>query len=172
MLGFIDEMWLQHWLMLIPKFIKWELQRQNEFTPIKHEKTLSKNINDIISLRGRVDRIDASSSGNAIIDYKTGQTPSRKSITAGEQVQLPTYALLDKDCCQVEYVTIGKNNTVKTEARIEGDELQELVDANQNRLDKFCNALNSSTQFTAHADDDTCKWCDISGGCRSDYWKS
>ena len=170
--GFIDEMWLQRWLMLIPKFIKWEIQRQSEFTPVKHEKTLSKNINDIISLRGRVDRIDKSSGGNAIIDYKTGQTPSRKSITAGEQVQLPTYALLDDECCQVEYVTIGKNNTVKTEARIEGDELKELADANQNRLDKICSALMSSSQFTAHADDDTCKQCEVSGLCRKEYWKS
>ena len=170
--SFSNELWLRHWLRLIPKFIKWEIQRQKEFTPTKHEISLSNNIKENISLHGRVDRIDSSSYGNAIIDYKTGQTPSRKSIIAGEHVQLSSYALLDENCCQIEYVTIGKNNDVKTEARIKGDELQELVDANLNRINIFSKNLNSGIHFTAHADDDTCRWCEVRGLCRRDYWKS
>ncbi len=169
--GFSDELWLHRWQTLIPKFIKWEIQRQNTFTPIDHEISISKKLNDTISLSGRIDRIDTSNNGNAIIDYKTGQIPSRTSIFSGSHVQLPTYALLDKNCSQVEYVAIGKNNDVKTESVINNGELNELVSANKNRIDEFCNALNDDIQLTAHADDEICRWCDVRGLCRRDFWK-
>ncbi|MFC1651370.1 PD-(D/E)XK nuclease family protein [Candidatus Latescibacterota bacterium] len=48
-----------------------------------------------IKLRGRIDRIDISDENGIlyfrVIDYKTGQTPSRKDITEGRKIQLPLY---------------------------------------------------------------------------------
>ena len=49
-----------------------------------------------LEVHGRLDRVDKSADGYAIIDYKTGLTPTKKSIVAGEQVQLPMYALLNE----------------------------------------------------------------------------
>ena len=172
---FSDQLWLQRWLNLIPKFIDWEIQRQVTHTPHKHEAPFERNINATITLNGRIDRIDridGPASAYAIIDYKTGQTPSQKSVVAGEQVQLPMYAFLYENCNQVEYVNIGKDNNVKTESTLKDSQLDDLISEHRSRLVEFANALNNDIPFTALADDDTCEWCEVRGLCRKDYWQS
>ena len=173
--GFIDELWLCRWVKLIPKFIDWEIQRQKTHTPYEHEVSLQKNINSAITLRGRIDRIDRMdepSGGYAVIDYKTGLTPSTKKILAGEQAQLPAYAMLHGNCVQVEYVSIGKNNNVKAEAVIKEGRLQELIMHHQERLVEFSTALLGNTPLKAFTDDETCGYCEARGICRKDYWQS
>jgi len=148
---FNNSLWLQRWLNLIPKFISWE---------IKH---------------GRLDRVDKSDNGFSIIDYKTGLSPTKKSIIAGEQVQLPMYAVLndhspDNKTTQVEYVAIGDNNTVKSLAVIKDVELEELKSEHLSRLKSFFDSLNKDTPFTALATDDTCERCSAIGICRKGFW--
>lgn len=178
--GFNKQLWLQRWLALIPHYIDWEIRRQQDnYTPHAHEITLKEDITPSASMRGRVDRIDRiehDDTGNdtdtnyAIIDYKTGYTPSKKDIAAGEQIQLPAYALLKENCKRVEYVSIGKNDTVKTEAAFEGTQLEKLVDEHNKRLTEFFKALDDNPRFTALAEDDVCDWCEAKGLCRKDYW--
>ena len=108
--GFNNELWLQRWLNLIPKFIDWEIKRQSNYTPLHHEASKNLILMDLSQVHGRLDRVDKSADGYAIIDYKTGLTPTKKSIVAGEQVQLPMYALLnesntDEKTSQVEFVS-------------------------------------------------------------------
>lgn len=169
--GFSKQLWLQRWLTLIPDFIDWEIQRQNSYIPHEHEIKLEESLTPSASIRGRVDRIDRNDTDYAIIDYKTGSTPTIKTITAGEQIQLPTYALLHENCKQVEYVNIGKNNTVKTEATLKEDQLETLVQEHRRRLTQFFDALkNDNPGFTALAEDDVCDRCEARGLCRKDYW--
>jgi len=169
---FNDQLKLQRWLNLIPKFIDWEIQRQVTHTPHKHEASFERSISATTTLNGRIDRIDKYTSTFAIIDYKTGQTPSQKSVISGEQVQLPMYALLNENCNQVEYVNIGKDNNVKTESTLKDSQLDDLVSEHRRRLIEFADALNNDIPFPALADDDTCKWCEVRGLCRKDYWQS
>ncbi len=170
--SFSNKLWLQRWLNLIPSFIGWEINRQKNFIPYKHEITLKSDIADKKTLSGRIDRIDQSKAGYAIVDYKTGQTPTKKSILAGEQVQLPMYALLNKDCNQVEYIVLGKNNRVKSEAIIKDEQLSELVRQHTKRLSELTNNLENDAKFSAFADDDICEWCEARGLCRKDYWEN
>ena len=169
---FSDDLWLQHWLNLIPQFIDWEIKRQENFTPRQHEVSMQNSITKEKILKGRVDRIDQSDNGYAIVDYKTGFTPTRKSVLAGEHVQLPMYALLTEECTQVEYVAIGKNNTVKSESVIKNESLSELINQHSMRLHEFVTSINDDAQFPALADDDICEWCEAKGLCRKDYWQS
>ena len=139
---FINQLWLQRWGSLIPKFIDWEIKRQIDFTPHHHETSVHLSINKNLQAYGRLDRVDQSQDGYAIIDYKTGQTPSKSSVLSGEQVQLPMYALLqDADnkttTSQVEFVAIGDKNNVKSLAVIKNDELNELKQEHLSRLQSF-----------------------------------
>ncbi|MFK7816208.1 MAG: PD-(D/E)XK nuclease family protein [Gammaproteobacteria bacterium] len=173
--GFSNELWLQRWLNLIPKFIDWEINRQTNYTPHSHEAEKKLKIDESSQIHGRLDRIDRSTDSFSIIDYKTGMTPTKKSILAGEQVQLPMYALLNESSThertsQVEYVAIGDNNTVKSIAVIKDEELENLKSEHLQRLEMFFKNLNQDTPFTALASKDTCERCTAAGVCRNSFW--
>ena len=76
--NFYGTLWLQRWLNLIPSFISWELQRQEKYNIYKHEASLQKTIKTCVTLKGRVDRIDQSTDGYAIVDYKTAKFLHKK----------------------------------------------------------------------------------------------
>ena len=173
---FSNQLWLQRWLDLIPKFIDWEINRQTSFTPYDHEAFVEYEVDDF-KVYGRLDRVDKSQYGHAIIDYKTGQTPFKPSIKSGEHVQLPMYALLNDvnsniNTTQVEFVTIGTNNSVKSKTPIKDEELEELKTLHLQRLQAFFQSLNEDIPFTAFADDETCQHCDAFGICRKSFWQS
>ena len=169
---FSDQLWLQRWLDLIPNFIDWEIKRQETCTPDKHEASLRKDIDNHISVKGRIDRIDQCNKAYAVVDYKTGQIPATKNVHMGEQVQLPMYASLYDGCTQVEYVVIGKNNTVISASVIQEEELKNLVYSHHVRLREFSNSLKNNARFTAFADDDVCERCSARGLCRKGFWWS
>ncbi len=174
---FNSDLWLQRWLNLIPKFIDWEINRQATYTPQQHETSKKITVNHSSQVHGRLDRVDEFEEGFAIVDYKTGISPTKKSIITGEQVQLPMYALLNEDnisqpktTTQVEFVSIGESNAVKSLAKISGNELDELKTAHLHRLESFFKSLNQDTPFTALATNDTCERCDAFGICRKSFW--
>lgn len=47
-----------------------------------------------MALEGRIDRIEPSRDGAVIVDYKTGEIPSEKSVKDGRNLQMPAYAIL------------------------------------------------------------------------------
>ena len=172
---FNNELWLQRWLNLIPKFIDWEIKRQISYTPHSHEVAKKLYINDSSQIHGRLDRVDKSVDGFSIIDYKTGMTPTKKSIIAGEQAQLPMYALLNESntnekTSQVEFIAIGDSNMVKSIAMIKDDQLDNLKNEHFHRLQAFFHSLNQDIPFTALASGETCERCDAFGICRKSFW--
>lgn len=61
----------------------------------------------LIHFAGRLDRVDATSSGARVIDYKTGAgTTEKKRIKDGLSVQLPVYQLAVRQAGDDEYGTI------------------------------------------------------------------
>jgi len=74
-----------------------------------------------VKLKGRIDRIDHFENAFAVIDYKTGHVPSRKSIADGTSIQLPVYMLAASAIYRMQgqphiaagglYMTIRQNKT-------------------------------------------------------------
>ncbi len=58
------------------------------------EATLTLPRDKQITLHGRIDRVEKGTEGLRIIDYKTGEIPTRKAILDGRALQLMAYAML------------------------------------------------------------------------------
>ena len=82
------------------------------------------------------------------------------------------YAFLHENCNQVEYVSIGKNDRIRSEVIIKNNELEDLIHKQSKRLNEFVDAINNQVQLTALADDDVCDRCEIRGLCRKGFWKT
>jgi ATP-dependent helicase/nuclease subunit B len=107
-----------------------------------------------LNLTGRADRIDRMPDGSlAIIDYKTGGTPTQKEIDSGYEPQLPLLALMAAqggfetlDASSVAALAYWKLNGGKTVAKtqsVKGDigALQEKALAGlENLIEAFANA--------------------------------
>ncbi|MCX6842346.1 MAG: PD-(D/E)XK nuclease family protein [candidate division WOR-3 bacterium] len=82
---------------LLPDLVRCEAElREGGFQPQKTELSLNGNLAKDIAVRGRFDRVDASTTAFRVLDYKTGRpgnfTP--KAVIDGTHVQLPLYAWL------------------------------------------------------------------------------
>lgn len=73
-----------------------EVRREQGRIPIASEESGETTI-DGITVHGRVDRIDKSPDGLAIIDYKTGGAPPLKQVKAGYALQLGLLARIAED---------------------------------------------------------------------------
>ena len=177
--------WLQQWLELIPAYLDWQQQRQQQWQPEHMEMEQNTTLNGLpgITLNGRLDRIDSAITAEsqhdekpqAIIDYKTGTPPKQEQVDDGEAVQLPFYALLHEQPLQrVEYLQLGKinaRNQAKTAALLEGNELAILRDRHAQRLEQLFQDLRNNQALPAWGDDKTCSYCDMDGLCRRQVWE-
>lgn len=99
-LGEISPAWLYWWPRyknIIPAFIeeekKWRRQARFWQGEIKGSHNFEFN-GAKFTLTAKADRIDRTEKGAAIIDYKTGNTPSTRDVASGKSPQLPLEALL------------------------------------------------------------------------------
>ena len=89
------------WAPRLLEAIDWiaEMERENQLSgrrPVKAEVTGETVLNGVI-VQGRVDRIDRLPDGSlAIIDYKTGQPPSQKTVDEGFALQLGLLGLIGR----------------------------------------------------------------------------
>ena len=121
------------------------------------------------TLKGRLDRIDSNATGLAILDYKTGGIPKQEEVDSGEEVQLPSYALLTESLPQrVEYLQVDKN--ISNRVCLEGEALAELASAVKQRLVTVLAELESGAALPAWGDMKTCGYCEMSGLCRKQAW--
>ena len=162
--------WLQKWQSLIPQYIDWQIKHQRNWHVSKTENEIIDKPSAGFKFNGILDRIDNSDEGIGIIDYKTGQSPSKTEINNGEAVQLPFYALLlDDHVKRVEYLEL--NDKVKTSGYLEDDALEDLMQAQAERLEALFTQLQNGTRLPAWGDNKTCSYCDMSGLCRRDAWQ-
>ena len=188
--NFLHRGWFKRWQLMIPAYIDWQLQRQKHWQVKSTELTVSTpRINSNITLRGRLDRIDAGVDDETgakiagIIDYKTGAVPHEDDVLNGESVQLPFYALLAENAgeatiTQVEYLALDdrketskSRSAVKAVGTLETETLETLKDDIAERLDLLVNQIQTGAPMPAWGDEKTCGYCQMSGLCRRDVWQ-
>ncbi|MDH3452797.1 MAG: PD-(D/E)XK nuclease family protein, partial [Gammaproteobacteria bacterium] len=93
--NFEHRVWLHRWQRSIPPYIDWQAQRALQYPLTDTEVTLSRQLQDNLSIQGKIDRIDRDQHGAAaLVDYKTGQAGTTAAVRSGEDVQIVSYALL------------------------------------------------------------------------------
>ncbi|VAW95623.1 hypothetical protein MNBD_GAMMA19-564, partial [hydrothermal vent metagenome] len=185
--NFLHRGWLRRWQEMIPAYIEWQLERQQQWRVKSTELNVTREHGQI-TLRGRLDRIDAGTDGDSgapiagIIDYKTGSIPKNADVLSGESVQLPFYALLaehisSKTITQVEYLALdtatkkGATPMVRAMGTLETETLGTLVQNTAARLDLLVNQMTTGTPMPAWGDEATCGYCQMSGICRRETWR-
>lgn len=161
--------WLKRWLNTIPHYIDWQISWQKIYRIEQLESEHSIDIHDNTVLSGRIDRIDSSDEGFAIIDYKTGSPPSKNKVIKGEDIQLLSYASMINNSAAITYLKID-NGEVNATALIDNDTLTTLKDRNLERLTETINDLHQQHPLSAWGDSQACDYCDSQGLCRKQIW--
>ena len=176
--NFLHRGWLERWRQLIPAYVDWQLQHQQEWRVQYTEVDITTPLTSQgPTLRGRLDRIDRARDAEqqlAIIDYKTGRVPKPDEIQSGEAVQLPFYALLAQQDSgtmprEVSYLVLDQHK-VESRGTLAQDELDKLTRQVGQRLSELFEAMGNGVPFTAWGDEKTCRWCQMSGICRRETW--
>ncbi|HEY5604794.1 MAG TPA: PD-(D/E)XK nuclease family protein, partial [Gammaproteobacteria bacterium] len=184
--NFLHRGWLKRWLSLIPLYIDWQMEQQNSGTPIATEMAIeTARLDEAISIRGRIDRVDEHENQLRVIDYKTGQIPSADEVMSGETVQLPFYLMLllqqpehelaariqqkDREF-SAQYVDLGNTSKVTTKLAVNNEELRSLAEKNQQRLIGVMQQIRQGAPLPAWGDNKTCEYCPMEGLCRKSCW--
>ena len=163
--------WFQRWQTNIPSYVDWLINYEKNWHPKFGEIDYKINLSEETLLAGQIDRIDQDQSNFKIIDFKTGSNiPSKSMIQRGEAVQLPFYQLLFNKETNAEYLTLTQEQSVKTSAALNSDELQDLAERNRERLLLVLNNIANGSPLPANGDDSTCEYCDYQGLCRKAHW--
>ncbi|MBI1422948.1 MAG: Dna2/Cas4 domain-containing protein [Gammaproteobacteria bacterium] len=167
--------WYHQWVQTIPAYIDWQRQRNLEYRVSDIEHRSETELNAQVRVKGRLDRIDKGGDGYAIVDYKSGRTPTQTDIRNGEQIQLPFYALLAQaegmPVTQVEYLQIGSAKNFESKFPQSGEALQQLTADIRDRLQQLMQQIHAGQSLPAWENKDICKYCDMSTLCRVGGWE-
>ena len=167
--NFEHRAWLRRWRVLIPEYIKWQSAHQVDWQFTAAEQDDSLELPGGRELYGRLDRIDTGAAGTDILDYKTGGIPKQDAVDSGEEVQLPSYALLtDKPPARVEYLQV--DGRVRSGVSLEGEALTTLANGVKKRLIEVLAAIEAGAPLPAWGDVATCRYCEMDGLCRQQAW--
>ncbi len=165
--------WLLRWQRVGPGYVEWQIAQAARWTPCAAELRQSRRYKsdiDTLALTARIDRLDRGKDGYAVLDYKTGQVPASSTIAAGEDIQLPFYALvLEQPVTLVYYLELDAKK-ISDRVRLEGRALQALVTQVRERLLHLHRAIRRGTGLPAWGDDATCAYCPMQGLCRKEMW--
>jgi len=174
---FVSHAWALRWEASIPGYIAWQLTREQDgwrWQEGELERTLDIHLagERQLVLRGRLDRVDKKGAALAVLDYKTQSAEGlkKKLKQAGEDVQLPCYALLLGDLPQqAAFVAVDAEEVCQVEA---AEGIVELAEANRERLRDMFDALNQGAPLPAQGIAQACDYCEMRGLCRKDYWNA
>lgn len=168
--NFLHRGWLQRWLARIPDYIDWQITHNAEWTVENAEQQYQIALDTGLTLRGRIDRIERRGTETALIDYKTGSTPSLDEVLQGEDVQLPSYSLFREDVVRVQYLGLDRKK-IEDQVVVEGELLQELRRQVRTRLLDAMNRIRAGAPLPALGQPPLCDYCDASGLCRRKIWQ-
>ena len=167
--NFEHRAWLRRWHVLIPEYIKWQVKHQVDWQFTDAEQDDSLELPGGRVLHGRLDRIDTGATGTDILDYKTGGIPGQDAVDTGEEVQLPSYALLASNPpARVEYLQV--DGKIRSGACLEGEALTSLAEDVKQRLIEVLAAIEAGASLPAWGDAATCRYCEMDGLCRQQAW--
>ena len=174
--NYLARAWLMRWLALIPDYLDWQRKREQAGWTW-HAGEEDRNIEVTTPegrrfvLRGRLDRVDTNAEGAfAVIDYKTQRPEALKHKLegAGEDVQLPVYALLwGGPVAAALFLSVERGGVKEVPV---SDELGALTEAARARLGTLYDALHNGAPMTAQGIDAVCEYCEVRGLCRRNYW--
>jgi ATP-dependent helicase/nuclease subunit B len=173
-MNYLSRAWLTQWEKLIPVYLEWQLAREAQGWHW-HAGEQSERITyalahgEQITLKGRLDRLDTSREGRAVIDYKMkAKDALRKQLKLpGEDVQLPVYALLAGELA-TEAAYLSFDHDQVHAVKPEGD-IQELAQQVAGRLQTVFEALYAGADLPAHGAEPVCAQCEMEGLCRRSY---
>jgi len=172
--NYLHRGWYQQWRDTIPAYIEWQMRRNRELRVHDTEHRSESQLDENVTIKGRLDRIDGNAQGYAVLDYKTGSIPKKFEIENGEKIQLPFYALLAQNenlpVNRVEYLEIGKAGEVASKFTQQGEHLQELSTRIGERLRLLMQQLHEGRPAPAWENKDSCQYCDMGCLCRVGGW--
>lgn len=168
--NFLHRGWLQRWLGRIPDYLDWQIGHGAEWTVETAEQQYQTALDADLNLRGRIDRIERRGAEVALIDYKTGRTPSLDEVLSGEDVQLPSYSLFREDVARVQYLGLDRKK-IEDRTVVEGEILQDLRQQVKTRLLDAIGRIREGAPLPALGQPPLCDYCDFSGLCRRKIWQ-
>jgi len=173
--NYIHKGWYHQWLKVIPIYLDWHISNKPNASIVETEEKLERQLSAELTLKGRLDRIDKQDGQYEVIDYKTGQLPTKKDVLAGEQVQLPFYTLLtDPDKMPIDsagYLAIGKDTNFETMFPLKSEELSELAGKVLGRLEDMLSEIAQGHELPAWENTKACQYCDMITLCRCGTWQ-
>lgn len=168
---YLSHGWALRWKAMMPQYLEWQKKRESEGWRI--ERIEEEGRHDIalecgrkLTLKGRIDRADASKAGMSVIDYKTQNAAILKGKLAepGEDVQLAVYALLLQEPV-IDSAFLSLDGQVKAVSPEET--MASEVSA---RLAEIFDEIHGGAGLPAQGIESVCAHCDMRGLCRKDYW--
>ncbi|MES2353229.1 MAG: PD-(D/E)XK nuclease family protein [Pseudomonadota bacterium] len=170
--------WKFRWEKRISAYLSWHRQWEAEgwlfdAAEKKVERSFALDESGEVILQGRLDRIDRNVEGSrfAVLDYKTQKRKLLvdKLVQPGEDVQLAVYALLlGESTAAAAYVSLDDD---KVTAVTVGESLPALAAEAGDRLNKLFNNMAKGEVLPANGAPSTCRYCEMRGLCRLDYWE-
>jgi ATP-dependent helicase/nuclease subunit B len=173
---YLSRAWALRWKALIPAYLGWQRQREAQGWRVaereeQRQRPIRLEGGQDLTLMGRLDRVDESEGGLAVLDYKAqgADRLKRKLSEPGEDVQLPVYALLaGEGATAAAFVSLDRDEV--KDVPLEQDPL-ELGEAVESRLAEMFEALHRGASLRAQGVPEECQWCEMRGLCRKDYWQ-
>lgn len=174
--NYLAQAWLARWHGVIPEYLAWQREWEAAgWTWHAGEATREVVINTPqgarVTLRGRIDRIDAAGDGAvAVIDYKTQRRDTlRKKVEApGEDVQLPVYALLwGNPVTTAQFLSLERDGVDAVDL---GPDVMAVAASERDRLGSLFDQMRAGAPMPAHGVDAVCDYCEMRGLCRRNYW--
>jgi ATP-dependent helicase/nuclease subunit B len=167
--------WLVRWKGLIPSYIEWQREREAQgwrWTggEVDRSHEITTPAGRKLTLRGRIDRVDAHEGRFAVVDYKARAVkPLKDSLSApGEDVQLAVYALLwGEAVSEALFLSIDRGEVAAVPE--EGD-IQALARATRERLAAVFDSLAGGARLPAQGIAGACEYCEARGLCRKGHW--
>ncbi len=174
--NYLARAWLARWKPLIAQYLDWQRAREADgwrfrAGEVKRELQIETPEGRTLNLIGRIDRVDSGANGAvSVIDYKTQrqETLKRKVAEAGEDVQLPVYALLWGGPIAAALFLSLEREGVKDIALTE--DINALAHETRERLGVLYDALHNGTTLPAQGVDAVCQYCEMDGLCRRSHW--
>ena len=162
------------WQKVMPAYLEWANRREAEgwrfaFGERQFEQPL-RFLRGEILLHGRIDRVDESDAGLALLDYKTRDaTALREKLKQGEDRQLAFYTILSGiEFAEAQYLSLEAQGDKL--ASVAASDIGAAGDALREQLRRDLDAIADGASLPATGVEDVCAYCAMRGLCRKGAW--